>query len=109
MGHRKRKEDEDMWQGSLISWREWIGETSTICMVAHISHALIRTLSLISGYSSASLRERVYTDRAMNHGGILIYTSSAGEDGGMGGLVETAQNLIKYLISGNGFSFILFK
>lgn len=52
-----------------------------------LSHALIMSISLHSGYSSASLRERVYIDREANNGGILIYTTSAGEDGSMGGLV----------------------
>jgi len=52
-----------------------------------LSHALIMAISLHSGYSSASLRERVYIDRDADNGGILIYTTSPGEDGSMGGLV----------------------
>ena len=52
-----------------------------------ISHSIIKALSLHSGYSSASLRERVYIDRKGQNGGILIYTTSPGEDGSMGGLV----------------------
>ncbi|AGK61347.1 hypothetical protein Asulf_01356 [Archaeoglobus sulfaticallidus PM70-1] len=51
-----------------------------------LSHALILTLSLHAGYSSASLRERVYINRDATSGGILIYTTSPGEDGSMGGL-----------------------
>jgi len=54
-----------------------------------LSHALIMTISLHSGYSSASLRERVYINHEADNGGILIYTTSPGEDGSMGGLVET--------------------
>jgi hypothetical protein len=53
------------------------------------SHSLIETLSLHAGYSSSSLRERVYIDRNAENGGILVYTTSPGEDGSMGGLVET--------------------
>ncbi len=52
-----------------------------------LSHSIIGALSLYAGYSSASLRERVYIDRDAKNGGILIYTTSPGEDGSMGGLV----------------------
>ncbi|HII92600.1 MAG TPA: DUF1998 domain-containing protein [Methanosarcina sp.] len=51
------------------------------------SHAVIRALSSHTGYSTASLRERVYISRDGKNGGILIYNTSPGEDGGMGGLV----------------------
>lgn len=61
-----------------------------------LSHSIIKALSLYSGYSSASLRERVYIDRRERNGGILIYTTSPGEDGSMGGLVGSVDkfNLI---------------
>ena len=52
-----------------------------------LSHAIIRALSLHTGYSAVSLRERVYISRDGKNGGILIYNTSPGEDGGMGGLV----------------------
>lgn len=87
---RRRKKDENILSGSVISWRNGNVRHPQFIWWHTLSHAIIRTLSLVSGYSSASLRERVYTDSAMNRGGVLIYTSSAGEDGGMGGLVETA-------------------
>jgi hypothetical protein len=54
-----------------------------------LSHALIRALSGFTGYSSASLRERVYLSRDGKNGGILIYNTSPGEDGGKGGLTGT--------------------
>lgn len=50
------------------------------------AHALIKTLSLFSGYSSTSLRERIYVKGDI--GGILIYNTSPGDDCGMGGLVD---------------------
>ena len=56
-----------------------------------ISHALIRALSQYGGYSSSSLRERVYVDRKFQNGGILIYTTSPGDDGSMGGLTGIAK------------------
>ena len=56
-----------------------------------LSHALIKSLSLSCGYSSTSLRERVYIDN-LGRGGILIYNTSPGDDSGMGGLVDVVYN-----------------
>ena len=50
------------------------------------AHSLIKSLSIFSGYSSASLRERIYLKDGI--GGILIYNTSPGDDCGMGGLVD---------------------
>lgn len=58
-----------------------------------ISHALIRALSQYGGYSSSSLRERVYVDRDFKKGGILIYTTSPSDDGSMGGLIGIANKI----------------
>lgn len=49
------------------------------------SHRLITWLAIDSGYSAASLRERVYCDGA--EGGILLYASQPGGDGSLGGLL----------------------
>jgi len=51
-----------------------------------LSHALIKSTSLYCGYSIASIRERVYLSRDGKAGAILLYTSSSGEDGSLGGL-----------------------
>ena len=51
-----------------------------------VSHMLIREVSAHAGYSTASIRERVYSGDDM--AGILIYTSSPSSDGSLGGLVE---------------------
>ena len=55
-----------------------------------LSHVLMRQLALDSGYSSTSLRERLYcSDRAgAEMAGILIYTATSDSDGSLGGLVE---------------------
>lgn len=56
-------------------------------MLIHtLSHLLIKQLSLNCGYSSASLRERIYYDK--NYAGVLIYTASTAADGTLGGLVR---------------------
>lgn len=51
-----------------------------------LAHLLIRQLSLECGYSSSSLRERIYSGKDMC--GLLIYTASADADGSLGGLVQ---------------------
>lgn len=60
------------------------------------AHLFIRELSNVCGYSSASLKERVYSsysnsDKQM--AGILIYTSTADSDGSLGGLTEQAKKV----------------
>jgi hypothetical protein len=59
-----------------------------------LSHRLITALAVDSGYSAASIRERVYTRlRAAPDpvsGGILLYTSQPGADGSLGGLTAQA-------------------
>ena len=60
-------------------------------VLAHtLSHLMINQLSLDCGYSSASLRERLYVgqDGAESWIGFLIYTASPGADGTLGGLVR---------------------
>lgn len=53
------------------------------------AHLLIQELVIASGYTSASLAERIYADS--NSPGILIYTAASDGDGTMGGLVELAR------------------
>lgn len=67
-----------------------IPTTASFVWLHTLAHAIIRALSLQSGYSSASLRERIYVDKDCRNGGFLIYVTSSGEDGGMGGLVSLA-------------------
>lgn len=54
-----------------------------------LSHRLITALSVDSGYSSAAIRERVYTSTINNKttGGVLLYTAQSGGDGTLGGLI----------------------
>ena len=55
-----------------------------------LSHRFINALSIDSGYSSASIRERVYIKADGDghaHGGVLVYTSQRGGDGSLGGLI----------------------
>ncbi|GAA3530780.1 DUF1998 domain-containing protein [Aeromicrobium panaciterrae] len=55
-----------------------------------LSHFLMRRLAFESGYSSASLQERIYanSERADKTAGILIYTAAGDAQGTLGGLVR---------------------
>ncbi|ADR35556.1 Protein of unknown function DUF1998 [Oceanithermus profundus DSM 14977] len=68
------------------------------------SHLLLRVLAVDSGYSLASISERIYLDfDALSEnpeqvrGAILLYTTSSGTDGTLGGLIALADK-IKELI-----------
>jgi hypothetical protein len=54
-----------------------------------LSHLLIRSVSLDAGYSSASIRERVYWEAEGERvrGGIILYATQPGSDGTLGGLI----------------------
>lgn len=67
-----------------------------------LAHAIIRQLTFECGYSSTSLKERIYTtfeDGTIDMAGILIYTTSSDSDGSLGGLVKQGrtQNFKKIL------------
>ncbi|MFC3625175.1 DrmB family protein [Vogesella amnigena] len=54
-----------------------------------LAHGLIRRLSFDAGYSSSSIRERIYCDTGVNAAaGILLYTSDGDTEGSLGGLVR---------------------
>jgi len=55
-----------------------------------LAHLLIRRLAYASGYSSASLQERIYasSDRPDRTAGVLIYTAAGDAQGTLGGLVR---------------------
>lgn len=59
-----------------------------------LAHCLINALANQSGYSSASIREKIYCRKyageGMHMAGILIYTASGDSEGSLGGLVRQA-------------------
>ncbi len=65
-----------------------------IYILAHsFAHLLIRQVSLVSGYSQSSLRERIYAsadEDTTPWAGFLVYTASSDADGSLGGLVAQA-------------------
>lgn len=65
------------------------------------AHRLINSLSVDSGYSSASIRERVYikiTESGIT-GGVLLYTAQPGGDGTLGGLIAMVPKFKRVLRS----------
>lgn len=63
------------------------------------SHLLIRAIGEDSGYSSASIRERIYIERdgSRVRGGILLYATQPGTEGTMGGLIALAPFFDRYI------------
>lgn len=54
-----------------------------------LAHLLIRSVSIYSGYSSASMRERIFIelDGSKARGGVLLYATQPGSEGTLGGLI----------------------
>ena len=66
-----------------------------------LSHRIIKAISEYCGYSSASIRERIYLSNDEStgsfKGGILIYSSTPGDDGTFGGLVGQAKEFSRII------------
>jgi hypothetical protein len=72
--------------------------TPRLILIHTLAHVLIRQLSLDCGYTTASLRERLYVaDGEHDMCGLLIYTATPDADGTLGGLCRQAQpgNLVR--------------
>jgi hypothetical protein len=68
--------------------------TPQFLLMHSLTHLLINQLALDCGYSSSSLRERIYAGSDSDGApwaGALIYTSSASSDGTLGGLVRQGE------------------
>ncbi|MFC1711192.1 DrmB family protein [Patescibacteria group bacterium] len=67
--------------------------TPKLILLHSLSHTIINEMSLLCGYSNASIRERLYCNIESNKymAGVLIYTSSGDSEGSLGGLVKQGQ------------------
>jgi len=67
--------------------------SSRFVLIHTLGHLLINELVFACGYSSASLRERLYvsTSPGREMAGLLIYTAAGDSEGTMGGLVRMAR------------------
>jgi hypothetical protein len=64
-------------------------------MLHSLSHMLITAVALDCGYAASSIRERIYASEAGY--GILLYTATPDAEGTLGGLVEAAGRIDRYL------------
>lgn len=62
-----------------------------------LAHLLITSVSLECGYSSSSIRERIYVGESGH--GILLYTGTPDAEGTLGGLVQVARRIETHLES----------
>lgn len=71
-----------------------------------LSHLLLRRITFECGYSSSSLRERLYVNSENEYAAIMIYTADGDSEGSLGGLVRQgrkdrlAQSLIEAIDQG---------
>lgn len=71
-----------------------------------LSHLLLRRITFECGYSSSSLRERLYVNAEKEYAAIMIYTADGDSEGSLGGLVRQgrkdrlAQSLIEAIDQG---------
>lgn len=66
--------------------------TPRFLLVHSLAHALMRQLSLDCGYSSSSLRERIYVGHdKWDMAGLLVFTASPDSDGTLGGLARQGE------------------
>ena len=71
-----------------------------------LAHRLIRAVAVHSGYSSASVRERIYSPPVAGRGwdgGLLLYAVQPGGDGTLGGLIALAQRFEEVLRAARQF------
>lgn len=79
----QKRLDENFW---------FLPKVDPVFMALHaLSHLLLRRITFECGYSSSSLRERLYFDPDQGSAGIMIYTADADSEGSLGGLVRQGQ------------------
>lgn len=64
-------------------------------MLHTLAHLLITAVALDCGYAASSIRERIYAGSSGY--GILLYTASPDAEGTLGGLVEAADRIDRYM------------
>lgn len=80
----KKRLDENYW---------FLPSVDPIFLAMHtIAHLLLRRITFECGYSSSSLRERLYFSREDKYAGIMIYTADGDSEGSLGGLVRQGRS-----------------
>jgi hypothetical protein len=74
---------------------KWIVEETTprLLLIHTLGHLLMRQMSFDAGYSSSSLRERIFADDDIKSSlaGLLIYTAAGDSEGSLGGLARLGE------------------
>ena len=77
--------------------------TPRLVLLHTLAHVLMRSVAFEAGYSSSSLRERIYgsVDASGNRAGLLVYTAAGDAEGTMGGLARLgeAERLVPIIAS----------
>lgn len=97
-----RKKYEEDWRQRYPNRPPPLTITPRFVMLHTLAHALIRELTLECGYSTASLRERLYVrDEGIGMAGVLVYTATTDADGTLGGLARqgTADRFERVLVN----------
>jgi hypothetical protein len=80
----KKRLEENFW---------FLAKVHPIHLALHtLSHLLLRRITFECGYSSSSLRERLYFDEEERYAAIMIYTADADSEGSLGGLVRQGRH-----------------
>ena len=85
----------DAWTRQRNSERHFPG--GPYVLLHTLSHLLIQSLSMRSGYPAASIRERIYADYEGKRFALLLYTASPDAEGTLGGLVQEARRVEDHL------------
>jgi hypothetical protein len=93
--YQKLRKAYNDWRRERLLKDEYSEVPMRYVLLHSFAHALIRQLAIACGYTAASLRERIYAQRATDQSeamaGILIYTASSDSEGTLGGLVSLGE------------------
>jgi hypothetical protein len=85
----------ELMERESISKRGVHARDAAYVLLHTLAHALIEEIALSCGYSSSSLKERIYSFDDVY--GLLIYTGTPSADGTLGGLVDQCAQLSSFV------------
>jgi hypothetical protein len=74
---------------SSRGWTKYKERNAEYVLLHTFAHLMIKEMAMQSGYSSSTIKERIYSSENMC--GILLYTGSSDKEGSLGGLVEIGE------------------
>jgi predicted RNA-binding Zn-ribbon protein involved in translation (DUF1610 family) len=67
---------------------------SKYILIHSLSHAIMKQLSIVSGYPISSIKEKIYCSEDPFMAGVLLYTTSNDINGSLGGLVQHSDTFL---------------